>query len=102
MENENIQWLQEKILEFMVTIEDCLNSTIYTSDRPIYTNDLAIAAKWLVSLHKKESIVDVCREIVSTGTSKYFGDYWRKGPWGDNEMNALKILQEQVNEKFRL
>jgi hypothetical protein len=102
MKNEEIQWLQEKILEFMAVIDDCLSSTIYTSDRPIYINDLAISSKWLIRLHKKESVDDICREIISKGTAKYFGDYWRQGPWGDNEMTALNILQQKVKEKFRL
>jgi hypothetical protein len=100
LKNENSQWLQEKILEFIVIIEDCLSSTTYANDRSIYINDIAIAAKWLVKLHKKESIVDICREIVSTETSKYFGDYWRQSPWGDNEMKALNILQGKVKERF--
>ena len=102
MNKEDAQWLQEKILDFMITIEDCLISTTYTSDRTLYTNDLATAARWLIKLYKKEPIINICCEIVSTKTSKYFGDYWKQGSWGNNEMKSLNILQEQIKSKFNL
>jgi hypothetical protein len=102
MMKEDIQWLREKILEFMITIEDCLISTTYTEDRSLYASDLATAARWLIKLHKKEPLINICLEIVSPNTSKYFGDYWKQGSWGDNEMKSLDILQEQIKSKFNV
>lgn len=99
-QQEDLQWLREKILEFMTIIENCLASTNYANDRPIYTSDLAMASKWLIKLYKNESIADICSEILSAETGKYFGDYWRQGPWSDNEAEALKSLREQITKRF--
>jgi hypothetical protein len=102
MDIKNRRWMEEKILEFMTIIDDCLNSTTYANDRPIYMSDLVTAARWLIKLYKGESVIDIYHEILSDKTNKHFGDYWRYDPWGENEATALATLQEKIRNKFNL
>jgi hypothetical protein len=102
MGTKNEIWMRDKIIGFMIIIDDCLNSTTYSDDRPIYMGDLVAAAKWLMSLYKGEPIIQIYSEILSHKTNKHFGDYWRQGPWGEKEASALALLQEQIRNKFCL
>jgi hypothetical protein len=95
------EWLQGKIFEFMVVIEECLSSTTFAVDRNIYTNDLAEAAKWVINLYKGVSLKQLCEDILSNQTSKFFGDYWRQGPWGEKEAIALSTLREEIKARFK-
>jgi hypothetical protein len=96
------KWLKGKILEFMIAIDESLSSTTYAVDRNIYTKDLAAAARWLIKLYKGVPLTQICEDILSNQTNKYFGDYWRHEPWGENEAVALSILQEQIRIRFNL
>jgi hypothetical protein len=49
---------------------DCLDGSTFANDRPIYTQDLALCARWLSRLHRGESVTDVAREIASPATGK--------------------------------
>lgn len=98
----DLNWLQEQILDFMSVIEQNLRSTTYANDRAVYLTDLATAAKWLVRLHKNVPPERVAGEIVSAQTDKYFGDYWRQGKWGDEEVKALKNLQDAIRNHSTL
>ena len=100
MDTNNEGWLEEKIIEFMTIIDECLSTTTYANDRQIYTSDLVTAARWLMGLRKGEQVHNICREILSDKTSKHFGDYWRQGSWGENEANGLATLQEQIRNRF--
>lgn len=102
MSDQNLKWLETRILDFMSVIENCLNSSTYADDRPIYTKDLAEAAKWLLKLHRKIPPTEVASEITSSSTSKFFGDYWRQGQWGDMESQALSDLQASTKKHFNL
>ena len=102
MDKGNDGWLKEKIIEFMIVIDDCLSSTSYSNDRPIYMSDLVAAARWLMKLYKGEPVSNIYREILNDKTNKHFGDYWRQGPWGENEAIALANLQEQIRSRFNL
>lgn len=103
MTNSAYQFLEQQILEFMSVIEECLKSTSYADDRPVYLKDMAKAASWLIRLHKKVSPpLEIAQEIISTQTDKYFVDYWRQGEWGDREAKALKNLQEEIQKHYSL
>jgi hypothetical protein len=102
MKKEDTQWIVEKIFEFMSIINECIISTTYSNDREIYMKDLATVAIWLVRIHKKENIVNLAMEIVSVKTTKYFGDYWKRSPWGEKEIEALENLQDQIKNRFNL
>jgi hypothetical protein len=100
MDNKDKRWLEERIIEFMTIIDECISATIYANDRQIYMSDLVTAARWLMSLCKGEQVSNICREIFSDKTSKHFGDYWRQGPWGESEATGLANLQEQIRNRF--
>ena len=82
MDKDNEVWLQEKIIEFMIIIDDCLSTTTYSNDRSIYMSDLVAAARWLMKLYKGEPVINICREILDDKTNKHFGDYWRQDSVG--------------------
>jgi hypothetical protein len=96
------KWLMDKILEFMSILDDCLRSTTYADDRPIYTNDLAVASAWLIKLYKGVCLVDIYNDIISDHTSKQFTDYWRQGLWGETESRAITALQGDIRQKFKI
>lgn len=89
--------LQKHIITFIAEIEDCARSTSYASDRPIYNQDIATAASWLVKLNQGVAVADVIGEINSKQTDKMFGDYWRQGEWGSREATALERLRTVVS-----
>ena len=96
MSANSLEWLRERIIEFMSVVEENLSSTTYTNDRSVYMADLALIAKWLIKLHKKVPPAEVAEEIINPQTDKQFGDYWRQGKWGENEAAALKALQDAI------
>ena len=102
MDEKNERWLKEKIIEFMIIIDDCLSTTTYANDRHVYMSDLVAAARWLINLYKGEPVINICHDILSEKTNKHFGDYWRQGSWGENEANTLATLQEQIRSRFNL
>lgn len=102
MDDNSKKWMIGKILEFMIIIDDCLRETTYANDRQIYMIDLVTAARWMIKIHRGESLINLYREILSDKTNKNFGDYWRQSPWGENEANALANLQEQIRNRFNI
>ena len=102
MDTNDKKWLEQRIFDFMVVIDNCLGSTTYANDRYIYMNDLVTASRWLIKLYKGESVMNICKEIISDKTDKEFGDYWRQGLWGENEAIALATLRDQIRNRFNL
>jgi hypothetical protein len=93
-------WLQEQIIGFMVVVLDCLSSTTYANDRAAYQHDITLIAEWLAELHKGAPASDVAGSIIDRQTDKSFGDYWKQGEWGNNELKALKSLQATLEDKI--
>jgi hypothetical protein len=102
MDVDDSQWLHDNIIELMITIDSCLNYTTCANDRYIYTNDIATVSRWLIKLYQGEPVIDICHEILSNKTNKYFGEYWRYGPWGESEAIAIATLQKQIIDRFNL
>lgn len=92
----NSSELQQHIVAFIAEIEACAKATTFANDRPVYIQDIAAAASWLVKIYHGVSTADVVGEIKSPQTDKAFGDYWRQGEWGDREAKALKRLRDAV------
>lgn len=88
--------LIQKVLDFMTVLYQCYKGTTYTEDRVIYAKDIAIAMGWLVEIRGNCDIKELVDEILSPETDKYFGDYWRQGEWGENEMAALEKLKREL------
>lgn len=89
--------LARRILDFTATVVECLDDTSYANDRPVYTQDLAVAARWLVRLHRGEPVRDVARAISSPTAGKALTDYYRSGIWGDRHNAAAAALQEAAS-----
>jgi len=85
--------LSARILEFIATAVDCLDNTNFANDRPVYTQDLAVAARWLVRLHRGESVREVAQTISSAASGKILTDYYRQGEWGKKHNAAVAVLQ---------
>ena len=94
--------LEEKILDFAAVVRDCLGATTYADDRPVYRNDLAAVAGWLVSLHRDVPARDVAETITNPQTDKALTDYYRQGEWGERHNRAFAALQDQVKNHFGL
>ncbi len=88
--------LTEKILDFMAIISECHANTSFANDRLLYARDVATAMGWIVELKRGVDVEKVITKILSPETDKYFGDYWKQGGWGADEVNALKKLQNSL------
>lgn len=93
MSNKNSS-LQDALIKFLGELLECLNGTTFSSDRPIYLQDIAITSSWIVDLSHNQNERSVAEKIVDSSTSKQFGDYFRQGEFGDKEAEALKSLQK--------
>lgn len=89
-------FLKQQILDFMTVIHECYSETTFANDRPIYAQDLAAAMGWIVELKDGVNAKKIVEKILSLGTAKHFGDYWRQGDWGDKEAKALKKLKDSI------
>jgi hypothetical protein len=89
--------LADRIFDFMAIVVDCLDNTSYANDRPVYTQDLALAARWLVRLHRGEPVRDVARAVSSPATGKMLTDYYRSGNWGERHNAAAVALQKAAS-----
>jgi hypothetical protein len=89
--------LQKHIVAFIAEIEECAKSTTFANDRPIYLQDIATSASWLVKVHHRVPTADVIEEITSPQIDKIFGDYWRQGEWGKREAKALERLRSALS-----
>jgi len=89
--------LADRIFDFMAIVVDCLDNTSYANDRPVYTQDLALAARWLVRLHRGEPVRDVARDVSSPATGKMLTDYYRAGHWGERHNAAAVALQKAAS-----
>jgi len=88
--------LTEKILDFMAVISECYSNTSFANDRLLYARDLVTAMDWIVELRHGVDVEKIIAKILSPEIDKYFGDYWKQGDWGANEVNALKKLQDSL------
>ena len=89
--------LIEKIINFMTVIYKCYTNTTYVEDRVIYAKDLAMVMGWIVNIKSNNDTQNVVAEILSSQTDKYFGDYFKQGKWGTEELNALMELKKSLN-----
>jgi hypothetical protein len=89
--------LADRIIDFMGIVVDCLDSTSCANDRPVYTQDLALAARWLVRLHRGEPVRDVARDVSSPATGKMLTDQYRAGHWGERHNAAAVALQRAAS-----
>ena len=88
--------LRDWIIDFIGALGDCYTETTFAQDRPIFASDIAVAATWLVDLQRGMEPELVIEKILSSETSKKFGDYWRNGEWGDRSASALEDLRAAV------
>ena len=92
-------WLTNKIFDFVATLHQCYVDTTYAQDRTVYAKDIAIAVGWIVDIRNGHKVEAVISKILSSETAKFFGDYWRQGEWGDQELKALKVLKDELKAK---
>lgn len=76
------------VFRFMETIDYCINNTQYSADRAVYLEDMAIASRWLMQVHRGDPECEIIATILNHETDKHFGDYWRQGPCGDLHAKA--------------
>ena len=92
-------WLTNKIFDFVSTLHQCYVDTTYAQDRTVYAKDIATAVGWIVDIRNGHKVEAVISKILSLETAKFFGDYWRQGDWGDQELKALKALKDELKAK---
>ena len=97
---EAARWLLNRVIDFVGALEDCYRETTFVQDRPIFADDIAAAAGWIVELQRGQEPEVVIEKILSTETDKHFGDYWRNGKWGDYSASALQELRAAIRERF--
>jgi len=90
--------LVEKLLDFLTVLHRCFSETTYVQDRPLYATDIAVAVGWLVRLREGALPNEVRADIVDSATTKHFADYWKQGTWGEIEVLALKMLQDEIGK----
>jgi len=99
MKNENTYLsLHDALIRFLDVLLKCLHGTSYAMDRPIYLQDIAVVASWIVDLSKKVEEKVIVKQIISHSTNKQFGDYFRQGEFGEKEAEALKQLQNHARQ----
>ena len=90
--------LSELILDFMTVIHRCHAQTTFTEDKKVYARDLVVAMHWIAELREGAEIEAVIEKINHPAVDKHFGEYWRQGEWGDDELNALSELRSRARE----
>jgi len=85
-----------QVLDFMVILQDCHKSTVFSEDRSVYANDIVAASSWLTRLHKGDPLGEIIDDILDAKTAKQFTDYWRQGKWGERHNSAFQKLVEGV------
>jgi hypothetical protein len=90
--------LDDALIIFLSVLLECLNKTTYSVDRPVYMQDIAIAASWIVEFSQKKDLHSITEKITSSSTNKLFGDYFRQGDLGIKEADALKELQNYAKQ----
>ena len=84
--------LLNQIIDFMIVIRECYLNTTYINDRSVYASDLAVTVGWVARIRAGENLDAIRSMILDHSTQKHFSDYWRQGPWGENEVSAFNDL----------